>query len=248
MKLINMFILFLKKIKLKIAFWISIGWVKTVYFNLKMLPVKQAIKLPVVFYGKVKFLGLGGKVIINSPIKFGMVGFGQKYEIFKTSKKNAQITINGNFIVNGHIQFGIDYLLFINQNATLSMGHLSSLGANGKIICMKEISFGDYARIGYESQVIDTTFHQMIDLSAGELTATFGKISIGNYNYIGSRVSILKSSFTPDNCTVTSNSLLTKDYSEFGSNVMIGGIPAKLIKKNIRRAWEHENIDNFLTT
>lgn len=49
---------------------------------------------------------------------------------------------------------------------------------NGKIICTNSITFGDYARIGSELQVIDTNFHQMINVLTKEkfeISATLKK-------------------------------------------------------------------------
>ena len=77
--------LFLKKIykniRKRYLMFISVNWIKTIYFNFKMLPFKQAKALPVFFYGKVKFSDLSGELQIKSTIKTGMIGFGQKFEI-----------------------------------------------------------------------------------------------------------------------------------------------------------------------
>lgn len=229
-----------------LKFLLSINWAKTLYFNFKMLPFAQAKKLPIVFYGKVKFSSLEGNIIINAPIKFKMIGFGQKYELMSVSKKNAELYLSGTVVFKGHVQFGIDYFLYVKKNALLEMGHVTSLGGNGKIICLDKIIIGDYVRIGYESQVIDTSFHKMIDLTSGNIPSTTSPIKLGNYNYIGGRTTIMKSVMTPNNCTIASNSLLTKDYSKLGECVFIGGIPAKLIKQNIRRAWEEEDLEGHL--
>ena len=53
---------------------------------------------------------------------------------------------------------------------------------------------------------------------------------------------------TPNYCTIASNSLCNKDYSSFGENILIGGIPAKLLKENISRDWvgEQERLENNL--
>jgi acetyltransferase-like isoleucine patch superfamily enzyme len=189
---------------------------------------------------------LRGKITIEAPVKFGMVGFGQRYELISVSKKNAQLTINGVLIIKGHVQFGIDYFVYIQKNAVLQMGHLSSLGGSGKIICTDHICLGDYARIGYESQLIDTSFHKMKDLITGEVSSLSAPIKIGDYNYVGGRVTILKHTKTPNRFTITSNSLCNKDYSILGENTMIGGFPAKLIKDNIVRDWDNENLESFL--
>lgn len=58
----------------------------------------------------------------------------------------------------------------------------------------------------------------------------------------------MKNTKTPINCIVASNSLINKDYTQFGENILIGGMPAKLIKENIVRDWEgeHENLEKYL--
>ena len=45
---------------------------------------------------------------------------------------------------------------------------------------------------------------------------------------------------TPNYCTIASNTLCNKDYTALGENILIGGIPAKLLKENISRDWEGE--------
>lgn len=224
----------------KLQFCYSINWTKTLYFNFKKFPFSVAQKLPVYFYGSVKLKNISGKIMINAPIKSGMIGFGQPYEIISCSKGTAEFSLEGKLIFNGHVQFGKDYLVHIGPNATLEMGNMSSLGHSGKIICFDKITLGDFARIGYESQLSDTTAHQMIDTVSGEKYPLTAPIKLGNYNYISNRVTILSNTITPDFCTIASNSLCTKDYTSFGENILIGGIPAKLLKNNIARDWKGE--------
>lgn len=235
----------LRKIYQKIVFMLSINWVKTLYFNFRMFPLNQAIKLPVYFYGSVKFKSLNGKIIINAPLKRGMIGFGQAYEIISRSKETAEITLEGNLIFNGHVQFGKDYFVFVGPNANLKMGNMSSLGSSGKIICYENIELGNFARIGFESQLSDTTAHQMINTITGEKYPMTKPIQIGNFNYVSNRVTILAGTKTPEYCSIASNSLCTKDYASFGKNILIGGVPVNLIKTNISRDWDGE-MDNLI--
>jgi len=226
----------------------SVNWIKTLYFNFKKFPFNIAVKLPVYFYGRVKFSSLAGHIILDAPVKRAMIGFGQPYEIITKSKGIAEICLKGTLTFNGHVQFGKDYFLYIHENARCQMGHMASLGGNGKIICYEEIIFGDYARIGFESQVMDSNFHQMINTLTGEKLAITGPVKIGNYNYFGNRISVMQHTATPDYCTVASNSVCNKDYSNFGNNILIGGIPAKLLRENISRDWNHEKalLDKWL--
>ena len=55
---------------------------RTIYFNFRTLPFKQAIKLPIFIYGRVRLFGLNGEVIFeNTYIKTGMVKIGKNTKI-----------------------------------------------------------------------------------------------------------------------------------------------------------------------
>lgn len=206
-----------------------------------MLPFSSAKKLPIFFYGKVKFSKLkNAKIIINAPLIRGMVGFGQPYEMNKAYSGLSEINISGTIIFNGYCQFGKDYFLYVSKDAICEFGNMSSIASRGKIICSKSIELGDYARLGSECQIIDTNFHDMIDTKYGKLYSKYNPIKIGSYNFISNRVSIMKGSITPDYCTIASNTLCNKDFSNLGNNVLIGGVPAKLLKDNISRDWKGE--------
>ncbi|NHN27575.1 transferase [Flavobacterium jejuense] len=237
-----------KKTRVKISKVLKVNWIKTIYFNFKKFPFQIAKKMPIVFYGKVKFQNISGEISINAPIKFGMIGFGKPYEMNSVHQGTAEIMLTGKIVFKGHVQFGKDYFLFVSKTGFLEMGDMSSIASNGKIICTKEIIFGAYARLGSECQVIDTNFHEMVDTLTNQKYPVNAPIKIGNYNFISNRVTILSKTITPDYCTIASNSLCTKNYSLFGKNILIGGIPAKLIKENISRNWVEEKdiLDEFL--
>ena len=225
----------------KMKFYYSVNWTKTLYFNFKKLPFETAKQLPVFFYGKVKLKSISGQIIINAPVRRGMIGFGQSYELTALSKGTAVFLLEGTIIFNGHVQIGKDYTVYVLKDGILSMGNMSSLGSNGKIICYKKITVGNFARIGYESQLLDTNAHQMYNTKTGEKYPLFTPIVVGNYNNISNRVTILAGAKTPDYCTIGSNSLCSRDYLSLGINVMIGGVPAELIKTDISRDWDGES-------
>ena len=227
-------------IRKKMKFFFKVNWYKTLYFNFKMLPFADAKKLPFYFYGKVKFSSLSGSVKIEAPIKRAMIGFGQPYEMNTVHMGIAEINLSGTIIFRGYTQFGKDYFISIKKDATSSFGNMSSIGSRGKVICTNSITLGDYARLGSECQIIDTNFHKIIDTVSNEESTMSQPIKIGNYNFISNRVTLLSKTATPDYCTIASNTLCNKDYQFLGSNILIGGIPAKLLKENISRDWEGE--------
>ena len=227
---------------------LKINWIKSIYFNFKKFPFAIAKKMPVLFYGSVKFQNISGKISINAPIQMGMIGFGKPYEMNTLSSGIAEIMLAGTIIFEGHVQFGKDYFVYVTKEGVLQMGDMSSIASKGKIICTQEIVFGRYARLGSECQVIDTNFHEMMDTVTQKKIPLHAPIRIGNYNFISNRVTFLSKSITPDYCTVASNSLCNKDYTSFGNAILIGGVPSKLIRKNISRNWiaEKEILDIYL--
>jgi acetyltransferase-like isoleucine patch superfamily enzyme len=88
----------------------------------------------------------------------------------------------------------------------------------------------------------------MMDTTTGEKFKMTAPIRIGNYNYAASRVTVLQNTKTPDFCTIGSSSVCTSNYTSFGTNILIGGIPAKFIKNSISRDWEGEKavLDEYL--
>lgn len=237
-----------RKIYRKRKLYYKVNWIKTIYFNLKVFPFSMAKKLPVYIYGRVKLQDISGNIKIEAPIKSGMIGFGQPFELNSVAKGIAELVIQGEMIFKGHVQFGKDYFIYVAKDAYMEFGHMSSLASNGKIICRHKIALGDYTRIGSESQLIDTNFHQMIDSITGEKFVLQAPIVLGSYNYISNRVSIMLNTKTPSYCTIASNTLCNKDYTALGQNILIGGIPAKLLKSNITRDWktERELLDQWL--
>ncbi len=227
----------------RLKFYTRVNWVRTLYFNFRMFPFSEARRLPVYFYGSVRFGSLQGSVKIDAPLRRGMIGFGQPYEILGRSRGTAMLHLEGRLEFGGAVQFGKDYFVYIASGAKCRMGHMSSLGHSGKLICYEEIIFGEFARIGFESQVMDSTFHQMIDTRTMEKLPMTRPVQIGSYNYFGNRISVMPATLTPDRCTVASNSVCNKDYRPWGNNILIGGVPAKLLRENISRDWEGESAD-----
>ena len=233
----------------KMRFYYTVNWTKTLYFNFKKFPFATAKKLPVFFYGKVKLTSITGEIEIAAPIKRGMIGFGQDYEMNTVPKGTAEINVTGKLVFKGMLQFGKDYFIYVGKDGYCELGHMSSMASNAKLICIEKVVLGDYARFGSESQIIDTNFHQMIDTVTGERYKITNAIHVGNYNYVGGRVSVMAGTQTPDYCTIASNSLCNKDYSHLEQNSLLAGMPAKFIRNNISRDWEGERkaLETFLT-
>lgn len=232
---------FLKRKYERFKFYLTINWPKTIYFNFKMFPFSIASKLPIYFYGRVKFTKLTGSVKIEAPsIKRGMIGFGQKFETTTQPKGIANFILKGELVFKGHAHIGRDYLFYVGNDAYCEFGYMGCLGSDVKLVCTKKIVIGQWTGIGYESQLMDSNFHPMINTVSGKHYPMNGEIVLGDYNAFSNRITVMHGTMTPDHCVIASNSLLNKDYRPLGSKVLIGGIPAKLIKTDFARDWESE--------
>jgi len=217
----------------------AVNWPKTLYFNFRMFAFKTAVKLPVFFYGRIRFNALNGQVLIKAPITRGMVRFGFNYELIRAAMGTSEMKIDGILIINGAFSTGIDYAVIIEKEGVLEIGASSYLGSRTKIIVTKRVSLGRYFRLSYESQILDSNFHYMLDVETNEIPRLDDEVIINDYCWIGNRTTILKSTKTPSYLTVASNSLLNKDYTRFiKEKSLIGGIPAKLIRTNVTRVYD----------
>jgi acetyltransferase-like isoleucine patch superfamily enzyme len=230
---------------------LSHNWLAILYFNIRMLPFRQAIKLPFDFYHKVRFESLSGRVVLNvKNIQRGMIKIGGRgSEMFDRSA--TIIDLKGVVYFNGLLEFGHGSLLRIEKNGVVTFGDNVRIGAMSKVFCSKEINFGKEIDFSWECQIFDTNFHYVRDLLTGVIDVMEKPVSIGSYNWFGNNVTVMKGTITPDYLIVASNSLCNKDYTNFSINTVLGGIPVKKIGSNKKRIFENlENVAkiNFLST
>lgn len=216
------------------------------YFNFKMLPFKQAIKLPFVFYYSTRFESLSGKIILdNNCISRGMIKIGGRgSEMFPHTV--TIIDLKGVLIINGKVEIGHGCLLRIEKEGSVSFGDHVRIGALTKIFCVKKITFKDEIDFSWECQIFDNNFHYIRNVVSKEIEPISGEIQIGSNNWFGNRITVMKNTNTPDSFIVASNSLCNKNYSDFPPYSVVGGVPVKLIGSGKQRIFENlEDISSF---
>lgn len=214
---------------------------KTIFFNFKMLPFNQAIKMPIYIYGKIIFRSTSGKININSPVYPGMIKIGKRDYYVETSVPRSIWTVKGTINFSGSINFLQGSYIMVTNNATLSFGTRQAvIGSNIRIFCFNKIDIGDTCRISWDCQIMDTSFHYVEDLNNKSIRPLTTPVYIGKNVWLGNRTTISKGAVIPNYTIVASNSLVNKDYSDLGENCLIAGTPAKMKQKNIRRVFDHE--------
>jgi maltose O-acetyltransferase len=105
------------------------------------------------------------------------------------------------------------------------------------------VSVGD--NVTFSSQVALLTHDNSVTKIIKRKTDVFGKINIGNNNFIGFRVTILPGVTLGDNVICAAGSVVTKSFCD---NVIIGGNPAKIIRSiddNYRSSIEKVSLDTI---
>lgn len=207
---------------------------KTIRFNLKYLPWRQAIKLPIFVSKYTLFKKLGGKITINGPIKTGMIKIGFTY-VGITDKKYSRtiLEIYGNIEFENKAFIGAGSRVNVGERGHLFFGDNFMNSAQMTIICQKEVIFENNILFSWDTMVIDTDFHHTIDPHTCEISKSYeAPIYIQSNVWIGARSVILKGTIIPKGCIIGCNSVLNKPYN-IGPNCLLAGNPAILKKQNI---------------
>ena len=148
---------------LKLFFW-QINWLKTLWFNFKVLPFKKAIKIPFVISYNVIIKSTGNIELIGN-IHPGMVSIGViKILDYDSNSNPIYFTNKGTLKINGNVKIHPGVRLYISPAACVEMGRRVNLGFNTKIISYKHIIIGNDSRISWECQIFDTDFHFLYNI------------------------------------------------------------------------------------
>jgi acetyltransferase-like isoleucine patch superfamily enzyme len=127
----------------------------------------------------------------------------------------------GGFWRKGNIEFQVRY-----KNAEIIIGNKVGTNNNIFLCAANKISIGDNTLIGQGTVIMDFEAHGMAINERNKL-GEIGTVEIGKNVWIGNNVTILKNSKIGDNTIVAAGAIVSGD---FPSDVIIGGVPAKIIK------------------
>jgi len=209
---------------------------KTIYFNFKCLPFRQACKLPIFIYHNTSIYRIGKIEIKSKEIFQGMIQWGKLG--YKSSGK-GKICNNGKIEFEGPVFWWGGCIL--ENNGTMVFKGYTQIGEGTLILIRDYLEIGRYTRIGFLSFFMDSDDHFTVNMENQKVARNKAPIIIGKYNWIANKTVIKKNTKTPDYTIVaSSNTLLSKDYTENGEFCVLGGIPAKVIAKGIRRIYNYK--------
>lgn len=215
----------------------KINILQTILTNLRLFPLKIAVKLPILI-GKHSYIRLPkGSIQIDGEIRSGMIqfGFGGSPDLLKyESNKNVFIVQNGGKVVfKGRAHFSA-HANILALGATLEFGENFRSNVGCRFSAAAGITFGNNCLLGGSCVVRDSDGHHLYDCDENNQIiaerANKAPIVIGDHVWMGNNVSVLKGVCIESNNMISYGSLITKSIP--GSYQILGGVPAKVIKKN----------------
>lgn len=204
---------------------------RTIYFNLRYLPLKQAIYLPIWIANNVRLRDMyRGGIVIDAPVRMAMIriGFHQVDAIcFYSLKTILNIHQPGKLVFKGEAHIGHGAIISC-VGGVMTVGDNFAVSGNTSFVCYKEITIGRDVQFAWDSLVMDSDAHKIYNQEGVRMNED-KPVIIGDKVWLACQNTVLKGSMIGNNCVVGANSLLNKAYAEDG--VIIAGSPARIVKR-----------------
>lgn len=169
-----------------------------------------------------------GGVTHPKRVRIGFRDMGIQNE--KDRKTILDIRKGSSLIFKGYASIGGGARIYTKGKLIIGDGFYLSL--NSQIIAHELIEFGYNCTVGWDTLIMDTDFHKVIDIIDGKQCPMTKPIIIGDHCWICNNVQILKGTKLPNDIIVGSCSFLNKRY-DIPSYSLLGGIPASVKKTGI---------------
>lgn len=214
--------------------WLFRSLPKTVYFNIRYLPIQQALKLPILLY-KPHFVALKGQIKINGPVHFGMIHLGQFSSNVHPNNGISWENRGGIVTFNGTCFIGNATYLSIGPNAVLHIGDNVRNASGLRIVCYKKISIGNNVRFGWGVMLIDTNFHPLIEEKTGKIKRASGPIIIEDKNWFGLECLVMHSVKIPPRCIFGARTVITRNCEMESYCVTITSPQGRIVTRGVYR-------------
>ncbi len=216
----------------KIILFIKMVNFKSLFFNFKYLPFKKAIYLPILISKNCLLTKTKGVIIIDAPIKTGMIKIGYAgVGIFDHNRSRSIWQVSGKVIFRGRAEIGHGSKISVNKGGCVEFGANFSISAESKIISNKHIKFGNDVLISWDCLIMDTDFHKILD-KKNNIINPDKPIIIGDRVWITCQNLILKGSIIGNDSIIGAKSKLSSDISN--KSGLFSGAPIKFISEDAK--------------
>jgi len=164
--------------------------------------------------------------------------YGGNLTFAKSSKFNFRVTANGegSVEVKDHVMLGYDgancvgtgeiFLQCRKKDAKISIGEGTICTSNLSVVAQEAVTIGKECNIGDMVSILDSDFHG-IGADERKQEGESAPVVIEDNVWLGNRVIVLKGVTIGENSVVAAGAVVTNSIP---SNVIAGGVPAKVIR------------------
>lgn len=213
-----------------------------IYFNFKNLPFRQAIKLPILLY-KPKFSETFGRIVIDVPVKFGMIRLGVNgVSIYPND--GIVIDNRGTITFKGRVSIGNHSAIAVGPKGQLVFEDNFRATCGLKLVCYHDIYFEKNVLIGWNSMICDFDFHKLTYLKGG-YSKGYGKIKIGHNTWIANGCKIYKNVEIPPYCVVGADTILNQQVKCEPYSLICNSRPIEIKIQGVYRNRDDDVIDDI---
>lgn len=209
-------------------------WIKTILYNWFWFGREGLRKLPIWIYNDVQILSMG-EIVIDGEMHSGMIKMGV-WKPKANSKtrwiNNSKVIFHGDTIIRGGS--------IVENGGLVEIGKDVLLGESSRILCELHITIGDNVSLGFESIIMDTDFHYVLNVRDMTVKKNKKSIIIGAGSWITGYCKIMKGAILPPCSIVACSSMVNKDYSKEPQYTVFAGTPAIPTTTGYRRILNME--------
>lgn len=161
------------------------------------------------------------RIVLHDYPNFDQITLFQGVGIVEIGKKCSFGYKLGGFHRGGSIELQARY-----KKSRIKIGNNIATNNNIIVCAANYVEIGDNTLIGQNVTIMDHEAHGIDPLKRREL-GEIGRVIIGKNVWIGNNVVILKNSEIGNNTVIATGTVVSGKFPE---NVIIGGVPAKIIK------------------
>lgn len=215
---------------------------KTVYFNFKMFPFRDALKLPVHLAYRVEVRGARrGTIVLNKTIpggvRIGYLKYPMKsgrgvWTLLRVGSPEARLCLGGEDI---EIYRGCSIILAYPESC-MTIGDDTLINQDVMLYCGNRVDIGPHSSIGWSCQIYDSNFHLTYDQRTRTIADRKKSVDIGRNVWIANHCTVAAGAIVPPYSTVAAGSLVNKDFSHVATRGnFFAGRPAAFRRDGLYR-------------
>ena len=208
---------------------------RSVWYNLRWLPLKQAVKLPILVSHRTIVENVSGRVELECDrLRMGIVKIGfNTCQASDFGRDHTRLNIRGVLHVCGDCAIGAGSSIEVSESGVLMIGAGFNLGPRSLVVCHKSVVFGSHVLTSWNCTFMDCDQHVLVD-DGGRRCNDDREVTIGDSVWIGCHVLVPKGVSVTSQVTVGAGSVLRGHYDE--RCTIVAGNPAVVVRHGVN--WD----------